>query len=134
LLKTHKLQGLRVYYSLLIVKIVINYSYQSFSYRLCTVFTYCTVLVVLVRITDSVTQFSLSLFISDFTVGITPLSNSNSRTLERSPLELSTLERSPLELSTLELSTPELSNRRLSISRTLVFVDWLFSSTLRLRG
>jgi hypothetical protein len=50
------------------------------------------------EITDSATQFQLSLFLSDFTVGITPLSSSNSQTLEP--------------------STPDLSNCRLSISRS----------------
>jgi hypothetical protein len=53
----------------------------------------------LLGITDSATQFPLSLFVSDFTVGITLLSSSNSRTLEPSTLDL--------------------SNCRLSISRTV---------------
>jgi hypothetical protein len=46
------------------------------------------------EITDSATQFQLSLFVSDFTVGITLMPSSNSR-------------------------TRKLSNRRLSISRTV---------------
>jgi hypothetical protein len=58
-----------------------------------TRFVYCTVLAVLVEgITDSATQFSLSLFASDSTVGITPLSSSNFRTVDSRTLELSTLE------------------------------------------
>jgi hypothetical protein len=40
-------------------------------------------------ITDSATQFPRSLFVSDFTVGITPLSSSNSRTRELSNRRLS---------------------------------------------
>jgi hypothetical protein len=70
---------------------------------------YCTGMAVLVGNTDSDTQ-SFTLFISDFTVGITPLSSSNSRTRE--------------------LSSRRLSNPRTVDSRTLVFFDWLFSSTL----
>jgi hypothetical protein len=41
------------------------------------------------EITDAATQFQLSLFLSDFTVGSTQLSSSNSQTLEPSTLDLS---------------------------------------------
>jgi hypothetical protein len=44
------------------------------------------------EITDSATQFQLSLLISDFTVGITPMPSSNSRTVDSRSLELSTLD------------------------------------------
>jgi hypothetical protein len=54
----------------------------------------------LLGITDSATHFQLSLFVSDFTVGSTLLSSSNSQTLEPSTLDL--------------------SNCRLSISRSLL--------------
>jgi hypothetical protein len=51
---------------------------------------YCTVMAVLVaELTDSATQFQLSLFVPDFTVGSTLLSSSNSLTLEPSTLDLS---------------------------------------------
>jgi hypothetical protein len=94
------------------------------------------------EITDSATQFQLSLFLSDFTVGSTLLSSSNARTHELSNRRLSisrTVDSRTLELSALDLSKSSLvisllKSRVTSFSHSLKVFSRSNLQTLELSG
>jgi hypothetical protein len=89
-------------------------------------------------ITDSATQFSLSLFVSDLTVGITPLSSSNARTRELSNRRLSnprTVDSRSLEVFSRNLTLEVSCNLVLSLTRSLCSLQtFQTGKTLELSG